>query len=132
MICLYNTYDEAYIQDFKQKMKVLGDAVLFRGLPSAEFAYLLKQASVYVRATDRDGDAVAIREANSFGVSVVASSIVARPEFCLLFELASSESLTAAIRLGLNHGEQDQAQGADNFQRLAEVYFSEHTLPVTN
>ncbi len=122
VICMYNTYDESYINQLQQSIGPLEGTLIFRGLSAGEFAYLLARAAVYVRATDRDGDAVAIREANSFGVQVIASSVVSRPAFCKLFDRESTASLVQSLGQGLNkHGDGD-ADIVDGVSKIMACY----------
>lgn len=85
LLCTYNTFDADYLAHLDEQLESISVSHVFRDLKAEEFAYLLKNADIYVRATDRDGDAVAIREANYFGLPVLASDVVKRPEFCHLF-----------------------------------------------
>ena len=122
VVCLYNTYDEDYLGRLNDSISRLDDAVVLRGLAAGEFAYLLGQASVYVRATDRDGDAVAIREANSFGVKVIATSVVLRPEYCTLFDRNQTSSLIKALRDSLREGGVSVSVDEDNFKKVVANY----------
>jgi glycosyltransferase involved in cell wall biosynthesis len=93
---LYNSYDAGYVRELERRMKP-PLRLLFRDLGAAQFAGALKRADVYVRATDRDGDAVAIREAAAAGVKVVASNAVPRPAGCELFRTGDAASLRFAL-----------------------------------
>jgi glycosyltransferase involved in cell wall biosynthesis len=97
-ICLYNTYDEDYVGELEESASRLPGVTIFRDLSAAEFGSLLAVADAYVRATNRDGDAVAIREAAHYGKPVVASDCVVRPDGCRLFRTGDPESLTEALR----------------------------------
>ena len=57
---------------------------------------LLKAATVLLRPTNTDGDAVSIREALYFGRPVVASDVVTRPEGTVLFTNRDLASFVAA------------------------------------
>jgi glycogen synthase len=93
---LYNTFDEDYVEGILRRA-ASSSRVVLRNCSAAEFAGALKLADVYVRATDRDGDAVAIREAAALGARIVASDAVRRPPGCELFTTGDAESLTAAL-----------------------------------
>ena len=97
IICLYNTYDESYIEKIQSQISDQNRVIIFKDLSPEEFSFLLKSSDVYVRATDRDGDAVAIREANHFNIPVLASDVVQRPVYCTLFELSSDVSLRQGL-----------------------------------
>jgi glycosyltransferase involved in cell wall biosynthesis len=101
-ICLYNTYDEDYVGELEESASRLPGVTIFRDLSAAEFGSLLAVADVYVRATNRDGDAVAIREAAHYGKPVVASDCVVRPDGCRMFRTGAPESLAEALRAVLS------------------------------
>jgi hypothetical protein len=101
LICLYNTFDEDYVNDLAQSLSSFSGSLILMNLSPTEFAYVLQNAVMYVRATDRDGDAVAIREAHYYGLPVVASSVVVRPEFCFTFDRNDTASLVHSIWSGL-------------------------------
>ena len=81
VLCLYHTYNEWYLKKLNQILSKVPDSLIMKDLDSEHFNFMLKNSSIYVRATDTDGDAVAIREANYYGLSVVASrlSSICRP-----------------------------------------------------
>jgi len=93
LLCLYNHLDKEYMEHLTTSTLGLESVQILRDLDAEQFAYLLSKSQLYIRATDVDGDAVAIREAAHFGVTVIASSIGERPEYCHLFELDDVESL---------------------------------------
>ncbi|HYC21788.1 MAG TPA: glycosyltransferase [Candidatus Bathyarchaeia archaeon] len=72
-------------------------AIATTDLDPEQFLLLLAQARIYVRATLTDGDAVAIREAASLGVQVLASDAVARPPGSALFATRSADELALLI-----------------------------------
>ena len=98
IICAYNTYDEDYLFDIEEKLELIPGSLIIKDLSAEEFSYLLKKSALYIRATDRDGDAVAIREANHYALPVVASDVVCRPEYCHLFDREDINSLIIAIQ----------------------------------
>jgi glycosyltransferase involved in cell wall biosynthesis len=105
----------------------LEDNVLFVTEPLND-AYLLWQASdVYVRATSTDGDAVAIREAMSLGVPVVASDASPRPPGAVLFRNRDLDGLVGAVRRVLGDKQQfvdalPKADSSDFFRDILDVY----------
>ncbi|NNE69519.1 MAG: glycosyltransferase family 4 protein [Rhodothermales bacterium] len=62
---------------------------------------LIKRASVFLRPTTSDGDSIGVREALHFGVPVVASDVVPRPDGVRLFASRDSEDLIRAVRAAL-------------------------------
>ncbi len=97
IICTYNTFDDSYMEEIERRASLLSSAKIVRNLTPEEFAFLLSSADIYVRATDRDGDAVAIREAGYFGLQVIASDCVERPNGVQLFNRNSTTSLAQAL-----------------------------------
>ena len=98
VVCTYNTFDRPYMEELERRATALGEVRIVRNLSPGEFAFLLSKADLYVRTTDRDGDAVAIREAGYFGVPVVASDCVVRPAGVRLFRHGNLSSLAEALR----------------------------------
>jgi hypothetical protein len=97
VVCDYGIIDAAYMESVAQKLKQVTSALFFRNLDPPVFAYLLSLCDLYVRATDRDGDAVAIREAAYLGKRIVASDAVARPNGTLLFKTNDPRDLERAL-----------------------------------
>lgn len=121
--------DEAYFRDLEARLADAGleDHVLFT-TEALEDAQTLWQASdVFVRATNTDGDALAVREALGLRVPVVASDVSARPTGTVLFRTRDTDSLVAAVREVLaHHADHVRALGSvaveDNFPPLLELY----------
>lgn len=121
VVCSYDAYDETYMAGL---MKRAGSHVAFaRDLDPGEFAWLLQRSDTYVRATDRDGDAVAIREAMSFGTTVVASDCVARPPGSILFRTGDLGSLVRALHASSAAPEGPPTNdGAANLRAIRNIY----------
>jgi len=125
LICTYNTYDMIYMSSLENIAADYPNIRIIRELNAEKFSYLLKKSDVYVRATDRDGDAVAIREANYFGLSVVASNVVKRPEYCHLFNTLDHDGLVASIDsaiLGAAEIDVNCGTNADNYEKILAIY----------
>jgi glycosyltransferase involved in cell wall biosynthesis len=97
IFCMYNTYDEEYVARLERRFAGNIRGLILRDLAPDEFAWILQRCDVYVRATDRDGDAVAIREAQYYGKMVIASDCVERPAYVRLFKTNDSVSLAHAL-----------------------------------
>ena len=97
ILCTYMTFDEAYLARLGARAIPGATVTIVRDLAPSEFAWLLERCDTYVRATDRDGDAVAIREALAYGKRTVASDCVVRPPEVTLFRTGDVASLTAAL-----------------------------------
>lgn len=72
----------------------------------------IARASVFLRPTRTDGDAVSVREALALGVPVVASDVAPRPTGAFLHRAGSVESLLDAVRTALDSGATQRAPGA--------------------
>lgn len=128
-ISLPQVADVGYFRDLQARIAAcgIGDNVLFITEP-LDNGHLLWQASdVLVRATNTDGDAVAVREALSLRVPVVASDASVRPDGVVLFETRNLEALNQAVRqVLLQHAAHVQALQSitidDNFPPLLKLY----------
>ena len=58
----------------------------------------LRRASVFVRPTRAEGDAVSVREAQQAGIHVVASDVIRRPQGVIQFSTGDVADLCAALR----------------------------------
>jgi glycosyltransferase involved in cell wall biosynthesis len=128
-ISLPEVSDAGYFRDLQARVVASGieDNVLFVTEPLDDVHLLWQASDVFVRATNTDGDAVAVREALSLRVPVVASDASARPEGVVLFETRNLEALGRAVRQVLT----DRAAHVaalqsisidDNFPPLLELY----------
>ncbi|EAS46291.1 hypothetical protein GB2207_06004 [marine gamma proteobacterium HTCC2207] len=62
-----------------------------------DFCYLIQNSFCFVRFTSTDGDAVSVMESLSYGVPVIATDCVLRPDTCILCKYGDTLSLRAAI-----------------------------------
>ena len=118
-----------YFRDLKARITAYGieDNVLFITEPLVAIHRLWQASDVFVRATNTDGDAVAVREALSMRVPVVASDASERPDGVVLFEARNLEAMSDAVRQVLtHHAAHVQALQSisigDNFPPLLELY----------
>ena len=122
VLCWYNSYDADYVASLEEELRALPH-LIFRDLPPDRFAEVLASGTCYVRATDRDGDAVAIREASYFDRPVVASDAAPRPPGCLVYPYGDVKALAQAIETVLS----DPAAGRlpaseDGIAAIRDVY----------
>jgi glycogen(starch) synthase len=96
-LAFYNTYEPRYFEGLLEKISGIPGVVVHRDLAPAAFLDLLRKCRVFVRATDRDGDSVAVREALALGLEVLATDVVDRPAGCVLFSLGDRAALSALI-----------------------------------
>jgi glycosyltransferase involved in cell wall biosynthesis len=71
--------------------------VLFVTEGADHFIKIFARSAVYLRPTAQDGDAVAVREALSFGVPVVASDVAYRPKGSILFRSRDQADFDRAV-----------------------------------
>lgn len=122
-VCTYNTFDEIYLAAVSDLGGQLPEFRLFRNLTPQQFTCLLAMSDVYVRATDRDGDAVAIREAHGAGIPVVASDAVIRPDYCRLYRLGDVQDLSSKLSAELNCRERSEVKTeSDSYQKIRAIY----------
>jgi len=128
-ISLPQVADVGYFRDLQARVAAygIGDNVLFITEPLDDVHLLWQASDVFVRATNTDGDAVAVREALGLRVPVVASDASARPDGVVLFETRNLEAMNDAVRQVLtHHAAHVQALQSisidDNFPPLLELY----------
>jgi glycosyltransferase involved in cell wall biosynthesis len=128
-VSLPQVFDVDYFRDLQARMAAYGieDNVLFITEPLDDIYPLWQASDVFVRATSTDGASVALREALSLHVPVVASDATLRPDGVVLFETRNLEAMTDAVREVLtHHAAHVQALQSisidDNFPLLLKLY----------
>jgi glycosyltransferase involved in cell wall biosynthesis len=96
--CFYNTFERPYYNEIRSALDRLPNVTCHENLESDEFLSILKDATVFLRPTRTDGDAVSVREALALGIPCVASSVVPRPEGVIVYELGNTSSLCNALQ----------------------------------
>ncbi|GAC1399813.1 MAG: hypothetical protein NVS1B2_26810 [Vulcanimicrobiaceae bacterium] len=119
LLCTYGDPDPAYAAAIEARVRAHPQWKIVRDLSPGAFAWLLRCCDAYVRATDRDGDAVAVREALAFGTRVVASDCVTRPSGVELFTTGDAAALGDA--LARTYGRASGAACDDGSRNLAGV-----------
>ena len=110
----------------------LANSVLFpRSLPSVPA--VVRMADVFVRATNIDGDSIAVREAIALGVPVIASQVGFRPESVTLFPTGDHIQLAAKIREVLSYpddstGVTGVASSENTVKEYLKVYKTAETI----
>ncbi|MCK4793712.1 MAG: glycosyltransferase [Desulfobacteraceae bacterium] len=99
----------AYFEELLEKIKKppLSEHILFY-TSKGEFYPALKICDVFLRPTTTDGDANSIREALYFGVPVIASDVIPRPEGCKLYQLGHSDEFLRLVCEVLENLEQEK------------------------
>ncbi|MCL0041612.1 glycosyltransferase family 4 protein [Peptococcaceae bacterium] len=98
IIATYAEPNLKYSNEILNSIKGLGNVKLYNDLKPVDFALILKQSDIFIRATDRDGDAVSIREAMYFNKQILASDCVDRPEGVVLFKTMDKSDLKTKMK----------------------------------
>lgn len=121
--------DADYYDDLRARIATGGleDHVLITTEPLEDAHPLWQASDVFLRATNTDGDAVAVREALDLRVPVVASDASRRPEGAVLFRTRDAQDLARAVReVLLHHADHVRALESiaivDNFPPILELY----------
>lgn len=95
---LYTASDSAYLQELDSMAAGRPDVLISRAsLDDDEMAALIDRCSIFVRATARDGDSVALREAVFFRRQIIATDCVPRPNGALLFPFEDAAALAGRL-----------------------------------
>lgn len=121
--------NESYFRQLKDRaiQYGIGNNTLFVTEPLDD-AYPVWQASdIYLRPTTTDGDAIAVREALSLKVPVVASDVCPRPTGVVLFKNRDIKEFVHRVWHILTHKEEyvNALKGIeipDNFRQIVNVY----------
>lgn len=94
-----NTEQKDRMTSYKDKIQKSGlEGRILIWEQSTSFVRIVKKADLVLRTTNTDGDAISIREALYFGIPVLASDIVTRPEGSNLFKTRDVDDLIMQIR----------------------------------
>jgi len=80
-----------------QTLGLTGRAICLGEVPHERCLALVRSASVFVRSTFSDGDAITVREALALGVPVVASDTSFRPDGTILFRKGDAADLASKL-----------------------------------
>lgn len=121
IVCVYDRVDQAYLGGVHRALQELPSAEMVMDLGSDDFNYVLTHSQVYTRCTDRDGDALTIREAGDLGAHVVATDVVERPDYCHLYTRGDTSSLAAELRACLAAGNFGTPLGSGSLENLEQL-----------
>jgi len=76
----------------------LGSSIYIIKENLSDISFLYNACDIFIRPTNTDGDSVSIREALFYGVPVVTSNVVPRPNGCEIFENRNVTSLEKTVR----------------------------------
>ncbi len=129
VVCIPDIQLHDYFAELKSRVMLYGleSNVVFVTSPLEEGYPLWQASDLYIRATNTDGDALAIREALSLVVPVVASDASPRPEGVILFRSRDAESLLREVKRALRDNDAIKSQLAtccvdDNFHVIRSLY----------
>lgn len=97
IVCVYGRYSESYNLELKAVCRKFDNITVVEGFGEEEFNQLLELSDAFVRATDRDGDSIAVREALGKGLAVVASDAAQRPPGTVLYRYGDNEHLRQVL-----------------------------------
>jgi glycosyltransferase involved in cell wall biosynthesis len=125
LIIIPEITNRAYFEKLKEivRDKKLDDRIHWVIGDRYSFTPFLRNAGLFIRATNTDGDALTLREALYCGVPSVASDVCGRPEGTILFRNRDGSDLLRAARIALKaqrSGEVKQSREGNN----AELYIS--------
>lgn len=125
ILCFYNQPDQKYLSEIRTRVKANPNVLTLFNLDSGQFNFVLSQCEIYVRATELDGDCVAIREAIYHNKRVIASDCVHRPVECKLFSSGSVDSLRDAIDALLEDSSAviEPNESINNADKIKNIYY---------
>ena len=99
-IAVCYTREEDYLQRLVDAAGPI-PLIIGRDMPPDELAWVIRHSDLYLRCSDFDGDAVAIREALYLGTPVLASDCVERPVGVATYATDDSVALVRALNRAL-------------------------------
>ena len=98
VLCLYGPDGDGILSTIRAEAKLASAHIHLIGqLDEGSFNYLLKNSDVYVRANSIDSCGIAMVDAISFGIRVVASDVCKRPKAATLFKTGNYKDLEAKL-----------------------------------
>jgi glycogen synthase len=106
-LVFYNISDNnndylAYITNKANKISSC-NILIYKELGHDNFLKILGKCNIFIRPTLTDGDSIAVREALSYGLQVIASDSAERPNGCILFRSSDVHDLRKKIMLCLTN-----------------------------
>lgn len=128
VFCLPESKDHKYYEGLKEIIteKGIQDNFLFYIKP-CQFYPIVMKSELFVRPTNRDGDAVSIREALYFKIPTIASDVVPRPEGTILFNTRDAEDFVLKVKNTMNNykwykDKLKQINVQNNAEKIVEIY----------
>jgi len=104
LVCVPGNLQTDYQTELSRRARQLScmEDILFMNEGVADGSELWRRSRVHLRPTTTDGDSIAVREALSLGVPVVASDAAPRPAGCLEFTSRNQQSFVRAVQRALS------------------------------
>ncbi len=98
ILCLYGPDREGILDTIRTEARAASPHIYLTGqLDEGSFNYLLKNSDIYVRANSVDSCGIAMVDAISYGVRVIASDVCKRPKAATLFRTGNYSDLEAKL-----------------------------------
>jgi glycosyltransferase involved in cell wall biosynthesis len=120
IFAFYGKYDKQYEAELMDLLSGYSNITVCRDLSPEAFLAVLASSDVYVRATLRDGDSVAVREALAVGNSVYASDCVRRPPSCIVFR--DAQELIEHLRGWPADQQTQRSRTSDGTRQILDLY----------
>ena len=125
VFCLPEIGNYRYLNDLKKRIKKynISENFIFCH-ENAEFYTILKKSDLFVRPTNKDGDAVSVREALYFNVQTVVSNAVPRPYGSIIFESRNLNDFFKKVDNAIKNKKENRKsiQVDDNFIKINNIY----------
>jgi glycosyltransferase involved in cell wall biosynthesis len=120
----YSQYDPAYEKALMDKAANGFQLKCFKDMAPDRFNGLLSLCDIYYRATDRDGDCVALREAGALNLQIVATNVVNRPAGTATFGREDPQDTDRVLRSAIDNPKVGLlGQGDNDFRaKILDVY----------
>lgn len=122
IISLSEINDKDHYQKILNKIKDYNLEQNIMLLEKTIFYPILLKSDLFIRPTNTDGDAISVREALSFGIPVVTSDAVPRPNGCYIFKTRDQNDLySVAVSVLQKTKSRPESQEKVQDQKLCEI-----------
>lgn len=122
VLCVTNVNNPEDISTYKKELEIFSESVYWQIGPLPEMWPLMKFATLLLRPTCTDGDSIMIREALSYGLPVVTSDVVCRPEGTILYKYGDIRDLIDKTTKVLSNPQRKVYAQADNTDVMLQIY----------
>jgi glycogen synthase len=129
LVIAFKSNNLVYEKEIADLIKTCGvqDAVFFPA-PFPQIAEALKRSTVFVRPTLSDGDSIAVREALTLGVPVIASDVGFRPAGVQQFRSEDPADLARIIEETIHHPPAETCSSAEAETETLDRFFASYRL----